>query len=444
MPARAVHSDPGLDLALLRVDGLEAPPLQLAEVPTRGPVAVLGIRSSEDRVLLRWSDGLGTGLESRRSPGDSGGPILANGHLLGVVTGAAGGALGQGLAIGPGPEAIGSFLNETRRAPCGPRERRTVRALSSGQRGEAPERGLIALRTLQVGSSPSLRRTLAARRARLLVLTDALDEAEETLARQLLSEPLNARTRLDLLRVRLIAGKPVQSDELIAVVNQPESGVLLRMLADDAERRGRAAEGIALLEYLIGEAGPLPHLLAARCRARTLFGDLAGAVRDCESALDADVRPLWALLDLASAYLALRDPSDALPLLDEAAARADGPPVRLLRSGARLAAASRGGKEESAREALLRGGLADADAVLREATASWMRGPAWFLRGVALVSLGDRTGAEEAANFAVRESPAEARVGALSEALVAGAPIFGIDGTGHLLVGTPRAEAGGE
>lgn len=444
MPARAVHSNPGLDLALLRVTGLDAPSLELAEVPRSGLVAVLGIRSSEETALLRWADGLGVGLEARRSPGDSGGPILAGGVLLGVVTGAAGGALGQGLAIGPGPEAIGTFLQERRRIPCGPRDRRIVRALSDAQRGAEPQRGLTALRGMQAGKSAALRRTLAARRARLLVLLDALDDAEQVLTGQLLVEPLNARIRLDRLRVQLIAGKPVRTADLLAVASQPESGLLLRMLADGAERSGRPAEGIAVVDRLIVEVGPLPHLLAARCRARTLFGDLAGAIQDCESAIAEDSRPLWALLDLASAYLALRDPASALPLLDEAASRADGAPVRLLRAGARLAAASRGQDGAPMKEVLLRGGLADADAVLQAATASWMRGPAWFLRGVALVSLGDGAGAREAADRAALESPDEARITALSEALMAGAPILGIDGTGHLLVGSSRTENGGE
>jgi tetratricopeptide (TPR) repeat protein len=438
-PARPVHGDSAMDLALLHVPGLAAARLGMAGEPGSGDrVDVLGIRADVLAAPLRWLDGLSVGVEARRSPGDSGGPVLHAGGLLGVVTGAAEGELEQGLAIGAGPHQIAAFLGQRRRSPCTPRAQRVARTLSSAQQPADPARALAQLAALPRPWSRTLTRAVHSRRARLLVLLDRLEEAEAELDAQLEGGGDDARARLDRIRVRLLAQRPMSGSEWSALSDQPEIGVLLRMAADQAEQRGRPASAVALLDALISSAGPLPHLLAARCRARTLFGDLAGALEDCEGALRDPSRPLWALLDLAAVHLSLRRATAALSLLDEAAARAEGPAVLLLRASARLAARSPF-PAATELEPALRAALQDTERVLQAGDARpWTLGPAWFLAGVALHGLGDREGARAAALAAVAASPGEARIAALLLALDADAPIHGIDGAGVLLLGDPR------
>jgi S1-C subfamily serine protease len=100
-PARVLHVDRRLDLAVLAVPGLRAPAVRLGDAAGRVAIGVLrapGARTLEGtirrRVVIRWRDQprdpprLRPGLEvaARIDPGDSGAPVLdRRGRLLGVL-----------------------------------------------------------------------------------------------------------------------------------------------------------------------------------------------------------------------------------------------------------------------------------------------------------------------------------------------------------------------
>jgi|GEM_PF-6477299 len=425
--ARAVHSDPGLDLVLLRVPGLRAPTLPLAP-GAEGLVAagVLGIRSTAMHAPVRWADGATVGLESVRLPGDSGGPVLGAAGLLAVVTEAAPGSLGQGLAVGPGPDALREFLAAPRRMPCSPRDRRVVGALSRSREAQLagqPERALRALVGLRGGGG--LPASLATRRARALSALGRYRDAEATLDAGMETQGPDARRSLGALRARLMAGDPVFLDEYLEVARHAESGVLLRLGSELLAEQGRPAEGVELTDDTLAVHGPAPHLFASRCRARRLFSDLAGAREDCLAALAGPERPLSALLDLGSILLELAQYDLARSLLDEAASRADGAPVLLLRALASLA----GGRGEED----WRAARADAESVLaRPGIGPQSRGPALFLRAVASALLGDVASAGRDADAAAETTPGDPRIQRLQRALAAGVGIQGIDGAGRV------------
>ncbi len=105
LPARVVHYDPDLDVAVLAVDGLQASPLQLDEsgqarddaavlgYPNDGPYNVQAARIRGEQ-RLRSPDIYGSGtvvrevfsIRSLVRPGNSGGPLLStDGRVYGVI-----------------------------------------------------------------------------------------------------------------------------------------------------------------------------------------------------------------------------------------------------------------------------------------------------------------------------------------------------------------------
>ena len=417
--ARVVASSPGDDLALLRVRGLGRPSLELGP-PPKTPVRVLGIRSTLDSAPLRWADGVSVAMEAVRLPGDSGGPVLdADGRLVGVVTDAARGGLGEGFALATGVGAIERFLAERPRGACRAADRRQVAWLAAirdlHRTGEAE-------RAVRLGRRPVgdlvLRRAADSRLARALVTLGRTDEALDVLDAALAREPDDLRRRFERARVALLAGR-VDAESISALAEHPEAGLLLRLASERLTEAGQPARAVELADWLVDLHGERPHLLAARCHARRRFGDLAGALADCTAAR-APGGPLAALLEGAALALDLQDPAGARALLDEAATRAASPTLSLLRSLAELAAD---------------GDPAAAVAWADEALADEPSGAGWYLRAVALAVAGEVGAAREAAETARTLEPRDPRPRALTRALEAGVPVVGVDGTGALRLG---------
>lgn len=417
--ARVVASSPGDDLALLRVRGLKRPALKLGPAPD-APVKVLGIRSTLDSAPLRWADGVSVAMEAVRLPGDSGGPVLdADGRLVGVVTDAARGGLGEGFALATGVGAITRFLDERPRGACRAADRRQVAWLAAirdlHRAGEAE-------RAVRLGRRPVgdlvLRRAADSRLARALVTLGRTDEALDVLDAALAREPEDLRRGFERARVELLAGR-VDAEAISALAEHPEAGLLLRLASERLTEAGQPARAVELADWLVDLHGERPHLLAARCHARRRFGDLAGALADCTAARTPG-GPLAALLEGAALALDLQDPVGARALLDEASTRAASPTLSLLRALAELAA---DGDPEVA--------VAWAD----DALAAEPSGAGWYLRAVALAVAGELDPAREAAETARTLEPRDPRPRALARALEAGVPVVGVDGTGALRLG---------
>lgn len=125
MPARVLHGDASSDLALLRVDGLEAEPLALAAEAALRPgqlVFALGNPWGEPGVLtagvLLSADHQGDDMlraDIRLAPGNSGGPLVdAGGMVLGINTMVAG-----GLALAVPAKRVAALIERSRESAPG-------------------------------------------------------------------------------------------------------------------------------------------------------------------------------------------------------------------------------------------------------------------------------------------------------------------------------------
>jgi S1-C subfamily serine protease len=138
--ATVVHYDPSNDLAVLAVEGLDLPPLELVERPRRGtdgavvgfpengPLTVVAARLGRTG-LVTSQDSYGRGpVERRMTPfrarvrsGNSGGPVVdLDGRVLATVFAATDGGPDQGLGV-PNQvvaRALGSNLEPTDTGPC--------------------------------------------------------------------------------------------------------------------------------------------------------------------------------------------------------------------------------------------------------------------------------------------------------------------------------------
>ena len=141
LDAQAVHYDPRNDLAVLRVDGLQAPPLELVDHPRKGTDgAVIGfpengpMRIVEARLgrtgTVTSEDSYGRGpVQRRMTPfradvrsGNSGGPVVdLDGNVLTTVFASASGpGEGNGLGVPNGvvADALAGSLAPVDTGPC--------------------------------------------------------------------------------------------------------------------------------------------------------------------------------------------------------------------------------------------------------------------------------------------------------------------------------------